>query len=80
MAGLDRWTLARQFRAAYGTSPSRFRTAQQLQTARRLMLEGRPLAEAAALAGFADQAHLTRMFKRAYGITPAAWRAATTIP
>ncbi|RLV57494.1 AraC family transcriptional regulator [Aeromicrobium phragmitis] len=78
IAGLDRWTLARHFRAAYGTSPSRFRTAQQLQVARRLVLDGRPLAEAAALAGFADQAHLTRMFKRAYGITPAAWRAATS--
>ena len=26
LAGLDRWTLARQFRAAFGTSPSRFRS------------------------------------------------------
>src|SRR5207245_9030135 len=28
--GLDRWTLARQFRAAFGTSPTRYRTMRQI--------------------------------------------------
>jgi AraC-like DNA-binding protein len=32
--------------------------------------------EAAALAGFADQSHLTRWFGRYFGITPAAYRRA----
>jgi AraC-like DNA-binding protein len=76
VSGLDRWTVARQFRAAFGTSPTRFRTQRQLDVARRLMREGRPLGEVAAAAGFADQSHLTRMFKRAYGLTPASWTAA----
>ncbi len=76
VAGLDRWTIARQFRAAYGTSPTRFRTMRQLDLVRRLLLAGTPAREAAVAAGFADQAHMTRMFKRAYGRTPAAWRAA----
>jgi len=33
-------------------------------------------AQAAAEAGFADQAHLTRWFRRYYGVTPGAYRAA----
>ncbi len=78
VSGLDRWTLARQFRAAFGTSPSRFRTMRQLDQVRRLVKRGVSLADAALDAGFADQSHMSRMFKRAYGLTPARWAAATT--
>jgi AraC-like DNA-binding protein len=77
VAGLDRWTLARQFRAAYGTSPSRFRTMRRLDLVRARLQAGAPLAAAAADAGFADQSHMTRLFKRTYGITPGAWLAAS---
>lgn len=77
MSGLDRWTLARQFRAAFGTSPGRFRTMRQLDEVRGLLARGAPLADAAAAAGFADQSHMTRRFKAAYGLTPGAWLAAT---
>lgn len=76
VAGLDRWTLARQFRAGFGTSPSRFRTLRRLDHARRLLTGGTPLADAAAASGFADQSHMTRQFKRAFGLTPARWAAA----
>ncbi|WP_370462983.1 AraC family transcriptional regulator [Nocardiopsis sp. FR26] len=76
-AGLDRWTLARQFRAAFGTSPTRFRTMRQLDLVRRLAAGGTPLSEAATAAGFADQSHMSRMFKRAYGMTPSVWTAAS---
>jgi AraC-like DNA-binding protein len=76
VSGLDRWTLARQFRAAFGTCPSHFRTMRQLDEVRRMIRGGRPLSEAALDAGFADQSHMSRMFKRAYGFTPAKWVAA----
>lgn len=76
VSGLDRWTIARQFRVAFGTSPTRFRTMRQLDRARRMLRDGVPLSEAAQSAGFADQSHMTRMFKRAYGMTPARWTAA----
>lgn len=78
VSGLDRWTLARQFRAAFGTSPDRFRTMRRLDHVRRLLAQGTPPAEASVEAGFADQSHMTRRFKRAYGLTPARWAAATT--
>lgn len=72
-AGIDRWTLARQFRRVFGTSPSRFRTLRQVDGARRLLMQGATLAEAATAAGFADQSHLTRQFKRACGLPPGRW-------
>jgi AraC-like DNA-binding protein len=76
LCGLDRWTIARQFRALFGTSPSRFRTLRQLDLVRRSVAKGAALADAALAAGFADQSHMSRHFKRAYGLTPAAWVAA----
>lgn len=78
IAGTDRWTIARHFRAAFGTSPDRYRTMRRLAVARRAIAAGAPLAGAAAAAGFADQSHMTRQFKRAYGITPGRWAQATS--
>ena len=75
IAGTDRFTIARHFRRAFGTSPDRYRTLRRLELARAAIERGHPLARAAAEAGFADQSHLTRQFKRAYGLTPARWTA-----
>jgi AraC-like DNA-binding protein len=76
LAELDRWSLARQFRSAFGTSPSRFRTLRQLDVVRTWVKRGTCLAEASLRAGFADQSHMSRQFKLAYGMTPARWAAA----
>jgi AraC-like DNA-binding protein len=77
ITGLDRFTLARHFRRAFGTSPDRYRTMRRLALARTGIEHGLPLAQAAAHAGFADQSHMTRQFKRTYGMTPARWMALT---
>ena len=77
VAGTDRYTLARHFRRAFGTSPDRYRTLRRLELARAAIESGESFARAAVEAGFADQSHLTRQFKRAYGMTPARWRALT---
>jgi AraC-like DNA-binding protein len=73
IAGLDRYTLARHFRRAYGTSPDRYRTMRRLGLARAAIQAGVPPARAAADAGFSDQSHMTRQFVRAYGMTPGRW-------
>ena len=76
VAGEDRYTLARAFRQAYGTSPYRYLLMRRLDWARGEIAARRRLAEIALDAGFADQAHLTRMFKAAFGLSPAKFRAA----
>jgi AraC-like DNA-binding protein len=74
ITGHDRYGLARQFRAAYGTSPYRYLMMRRLERARDTILQGTPLADAAAQTGFSDQAHLSRQFRAAYGMPPGRWR------
>jgi len=75
LSGLDRFTLARHFRAAFSTSPHRFQIGQRLVRARTMIAGGMALSEAAAAAGFADQSHLTRHFSARFGLTPGRWAA-----
>jgi AraC-like DNA-binding protein len=70
VTGLSRYELARQFRAAYGTSPYRYSLMRRLDFARKRLGGGMSLAELALAAGFADQAHFTRMFGWAFGLSP----------
>ncbi|MCI0914648.1 AraC family transcriptional regulator [Pseudomonas putida] len=72
-SGREQWSLSRDFRALYGTSPYRFVTLRRLDTVRRLMLDGFTLVDAALAAGFHDQSHMTRHFTRSYGVPPLRW-------
>ncbi|HEY4171066.1 MAG TPA: AraC family transcriptional regulator [Reyranella sp.] len=75
VSGLDRFALARHFRAAYGTSPHRFQVGRRLARAQGMIAHGEPLSEVAAATGFADQSHLTRHFAARFGLTPGRWAA-----
>lgn len=72
-SGRDRWSLSRDFRLLFGTSPYRYLTMRRLDLVRALLIQGQPLANAALLAGFADQSHMTRQFSKTYGLPPARW-------
>ena len=76
--GRSRFAIHRAFTSVYGISPSDYQRQLQLRLrpARRLIARGRPISEAAARAGFADQSHLTRWFSRCYGITPGGYQRA----
>jgi AraC-like DNA-binding protein len=72
-AGLNKFALLRQFRRALGTTPHAYAILCRVERARALLARGASAAEAAARAGFADQAHMTRQFKRQFGLTPSAY-------
>jgi AraC-like DNA-binding protein len=63
--------LIRAFSREFGIPPHRYLIARRLELARSHLLAGHPPAQAATLAGFYDQAHLTRHFTRLLGIGPA---------
>jgi AraC-like DNA-binding protein len=72
-SGRDRWSLSRDFRLLFGTSPYRYLTMRRLDLVRSLLLQGESLVGAALLAGFTDQSHMTRHFGKTYGLSPARW-------
>lgn len=75
LTGLDRAYLIRSFRRAVGMPPHEYLTQVRVRHAGRALTQGEPIAEVAALAGFADQSHLSRHFKRITGTTPGQYAA-----
>ncbi|MEE1887420.1 AraC family transcriptional regulator [Pseudomonas carassii] len=73
-AGLSRAYLIRAFGKRFGLTPHGYLLDQRVQHARAQLRAGRPIAEVALEAGFADQAHLQRAFKRHLATTPGHYR------
>ena len=74
MAGLSQSRFGRLFKASMGVSPLRWHMIRRIRRVQELLLlEHVELKDAAAIAGFADQAHLTRSFKSVTGQTPSEW-------
>lgn len=74
-AGLSRYVLIRRFARAFGLTPHAWRLQRRIEAARTALAAGMAPADAAALYGFADQAHLTRLFRRHFGLTPGRYAA-----
>lgn len=72
---VSRFQLIRGFMRDMGTTPHAYRIQLRVRLARRYLAQGRSVAEAALLAGFADQSHLTRAFAHQFGVTPGRYRA-----
>jgi AraC-like DNA-binding protein len=73
--GVDRYALARGFRACFGTSPHRYLIGRRLDRVKAEIARGISLADAAYAADFADQSHMTRHFKSRFGLTPGRYAA-----
>lgn len=69
-AGIGPYHLCRVFRQETGLAPHAYQVQVRVRLAKTLLAQGIPISQAAADAGFADQAHFTRHFKRMYGVTP----------
>jgi AraC-like DNA-binding protein len=71
LTGLSEFGVVRSFQRATGLPPHAYLTQLRVDRARRLLASGLAPAQAAPLAGFYDQSHLTRHFKRIVGVPPA---------
>lgn len=69
-AGLNKYILLRSFTRQRGITPYQYLSTIRVNTAKRLLEAGTPLADTAAQTGFTDQSHFTRFFKNFIGITP----------
>jgi AraC-like DNA-binding protein len=76
-AGLSRYQFLRAFSKATGATPHAYLLQLRAREARRRIVGGASLAEAALGAGFADQSHMTRAFVRQFGFTPGRLAAAS---
>ena len=72
--------LVRCFTRTFGIAPHAYVLGRRIEAARRLLLEGEPIAQVAARVGFCDQSHLTRHFKRHVGTTPGQYGHRATSP
>jgi methylphosphotriester-DNA--protein-cysteine methyltransferase len=68
--GISRGHFQRLFRKVVGLTPAEYARVERLARAKSLLAAGEPPAAAAAMTGFADQAHLTRWVRAVYGVTP----------
>ncbi|MBP1852597.1 helix-turn-helix transcriptional regulator [Rhizobium halophytocola] len=73
--GMSRFQLLRAFAAWTGLTPHAYAMQKRADRARRLIAGGSTLVEAATVAGYADQSHMTRDFRRRWGLTPASFSA-----
>jgi len=69
-ASLSRYHFLRVFARQTGLTPHFWLMQLRARAARRMLLRGVPIAQAAAQAGFADQSHLNKTFRRILGYTP----------
>ena len=71
--GRDKWSLSKDYRVYFGTSPHRYLTMRRLDRVKAAIFAGKSLIEASVEAGFFDQSHMTKHFKNAFGVSPARW-------
>lgn len=70
LVALSPFHLTRVFTREIGMPPHAFQNQVRVVNAKRLIRNGLPLSDVAALIGFADQSHFIRHFKRLMKITP----------
>ena len=78
--GVSRQYLRRLFVEHTGVSPKELERIARLTAVAQAMTTESSLADAAAAAGYADQAHMSNEFQRLVGTTPSRYRRGVSIP
>lgn len=73
-ANLSASYLVRAFKARYGMTPHAYMVNRRIEFSRAQLRRGHAIADVAAEAGFADQAHLQRTFRQFVAATPGQYR------
>lgn len=74
-ANLSRYHFCRAFKVTTGLTPTRFLMARRIERAKKMLRDGRPIADVAHECAFSSQSHFTSTFKREVGMTPGRFRA-----
>ena len=70
ITNLSSYHLLRVFRNETGLPPYEYQNQLRIGHAKKLLREGKAIAQVALESGYVDQSHLTRHFKRVVGVTP----------
>jgi len=70
ITGLNKFTIIRNFKKLYVTTPAAYHLQYRVAEAKRLLSKGVDVFDVCEELRFYDQAHLIREFKKMYGITP----------
>jgi len=70
ISGLNKFTIIRNFKKLYSTTPAAYHLQYRVAEAKRLLGKGADVFDICRELRFYDQAHLIREFKKMYGITP----------
>src|SRR3954464_416694 len=73
VAHFSEYHFHRLFRKRFGKTPKQVLVELQIDDVKSLMIAGHRPAEAARLAGFSHQSHLTSRFRQMTGVTPRQW-------
>jgi len=77
-SGYSQGHLIRAFKQYFGLTPRAYLINRRVQYGQNELKNGKPIAEAALNAGFADQSHFQRTFKRLVAATPNQYRFSST--
>ena len=71
---ISRSVLAERFAVMVGQPPMQYLALWRMQLASRLLIDGRPIADAATAVGYESEAAFSRAFKKMVGESPGTWR------
>jgi AraC-like DNA-binding protein len=73
-AGMSSFHFIRTFSTMFGETPHRFRTRERLNTAQRLLAQGRSVTEVCLEVGFSSLGSFSTLFTREIGVSPATYQ------